>query len=90
MAAGDGATGAGGTGAGTAEGGLWAPAGHGAEPPSYWWPDAEGHPPVGSGLAGPGGPGRSTVPAGRGAGGGNEKHPGPVRRGNGWEPRLRP
>ena len=80
MAAGDGATGAGGTGAGTAEGGLWAPAGHGAEPPSYWWPDAEGHPPVGSGLAGPGGPGRSTVPAGMGAGGGNEKQPGPLRR----------
>jgi len=35
---------------------------------------------VGSGLAGPGGPGRSTVPAGRGAGGGNEKQPGPLRR----------
>jgi Zn-dependent protease len=50
-------------GATTTDGGQWATPGPGPRPPSYWWPGSNGQPPVGSGLAGVGGPARSTLPA---------------------------
>ncbi|MGO9661160.1 MAG: site-2 protease family protein [Acidimicrobiales bacterium] len=65
---------------GAGERAPWALDGHGAQPPTYWWPDDDGRPQVGSGLAVPAGPGQPKVAAGPGRAGGSQKPPGLLRR----------